>query len=230
MAHFGTLKSFRFSEGDAEDIRGAAVYGLNDKKLGKIDDVIFDHSTGDVHYAVVDTGGWLSSNKFIISAARLSPSVKHKDDYQVALTKEQIETFAPYNEKDMESQESWKNYEKQYNKAWDEIGDVQHRVGSDHNVTPTPDETPSKPDTGSAYTGTRQPVLDVTPERLVPLSGGEFRNPVSGTVDMGSRWVSFEDRLRARRREIIVNCTTCNRSMESETASDRERDAQRKAS
>lgn len=227
MAHFGTLKSFRFSEGDAEDIRGTAIYGLNDEKLGKIDDVIFDHSTGDIHYAVVDTGGWLSSKKFIISASRLSPSAKHKNDYQVALTKEQIETFAPYNEKDMESQESWKNYEKQYNKAWDEIGDVQHRVGSDRNVTPTPDELP---DTGSALIGTHQPVLeDVTPERLAPTTGGEIRNPITGT-NIGSRWLSFEDQLRERRREVIESCTTCNRTVASETASDRERDVQRKAS
>jgi sporulation protein YlmC with PRC-barrel domain len=222
MAHFGTLKSFRFSEGDAEDIRGAAIYGLNDEKLGKIDDVIFDHASGDIHYAVVDTGGWLSSKKFIISAGRLSPSVKHNDDYQVSLTKEQIETFPPYNEKDVDSQENWKDYEKQYQKAWDDDGNVQHRAGSDRNVTPTAEELP---DTGSAITGTRQPVLNVTPERLVPSAGGEPISAVTGT-NIGSRWLSFEDQLRERRREVIESCNTCNRTV----ASDRERDVQRKAS
>jgi sporulation protein YlmC with PRC-barrel domain len=227
MAHFGTLKSFRFSEGDAEDIRGAAIYGLNDEKLGKIDDVIFDHATGDIHYAVVDTGGWLSSKKFIISASRLSPSAKHNDDYRVDLTKDQIEAFPPYNEKDVDSHENWKAYQKQYSKAWEDVGNVQHRADSDRNVTPTPDEMP---DTGSVITGTRQPVLeDVTPERLVPTSGGETRSAITGT-NIGSRWLSFEDQLRERRREVIESCTTCNRSIASETASDRERDEQRKAS
>ena len=226
MAHFGTLKSFRFSEGDAEDIRGAAIYGLNDEKLGKIDDVIFDHTTGDIHYAVIDTGGWLSSKKFIISAARLSPSAKHNDDYDIALTKDQVEAFPPYNEKDVESHENWKNYEQQYKKSWEDVGNVQHRAGSDHNVTPTADELP---DTGSLISGTRQPVLDVTPERLVPTSGGETRNAVTGT-NIGSRWASFEDELRERRREVIESCDSCNRSVASETASDRERDLQRKAS
>jgi sporulation protein YlmC with PRC-barrel domain len=39
----------------AEDIRGAKVYGRNDEKPGKIDDVIFDHETGAIQYVVVDT-------------------------------------------------------------------------------------------------------------------------------------------------------------------------------
>ena len=41
------------------DIRGAELYGAKDEKLGKIDDVIFDHTSGSLRYAVVDTGGWL---------------------------------------------------------------------------------------------------------------------------------------------------------------------------
>jgi hypothetical protein len=45
MSHYGTLKETRFADASA-DIRGSHLYGLNDEKLGKIDDVIFDHSTG----------------------------------------------------------------------------------------------------------------------------------------------------------------------------------------
>lgn len=54
MAHYGTLKDFRVADA-AEDIRGSHLYGLEDEKLGKIDDVIFDHSTGNIRYVVVDT-------------------------------------------------------------------------------------------------------------------------------------------------------------------------------
>ncbi len=57
MNHYGTLRDFRFSEKDVDDIRGSNVYGLNDEKLGDINDVIFDHSTGDIRYVVVDTAG-----------------------------------------------------------------------------------------------------------------------------------------------------------------------------
>lgn len=228
MAHFGTLKSFRFSEGDAEDIRGAVIYGLEDEKLGKIDDVIFDHSSGDIHYAVVDTGGWLSSKKFIVPASRLTPSAKHDGDYEVALTKKQIETFPPYDEKAIESNESWDAYQHEYGKAW-HSSPVQHRRGSDRNVTPEASETPEAPDTGSAYQGTRQPILDVTPDRIVPPGGNELEISTSAN-GIGPRWLAFEDRLRQRRREVILSCSTCNRSVASETASDRERDEVRKAS
>jgi uncharacterized protein YrrD len=63
MAHFGTLKDALVAEA-GEDVRGSRLYGLNDEKLGKIDDVIFDHSSGEFHYVVVDTGGWLDRKKF----------------------------------------------------------------------------------------------------------------------------------------------------------------------
>ncbi len=45
MAHFGTLHGYKFTTGsDIDDIRGSSVYGLEDKKPGKIDDVIFDQT------------------------------------------------------------------------------------------------------------------------------------------------------------------------------------------
>jgi uncharacterized protein YrrD len=67
MAQSGMLRDYRFTEA-AEDIRGSQLYGVNDEKLGKIDDVIFDHATGTIRYIVVDTGGWLSTKKFIVPA------------------------------------------------------------------------------------------------------------------------------------------------------------------
>ncbi len=45
MAHFGTLRDYKFAQ-EAGDIRGAELYGAKDEKLGKIDDVIFDHTSG----------------------------------------------------------------------------------------------------------------------------------------------------------------------------------------
>ena len=54
MAHVGTLGSHRFSQG-VDDIRGATVYGAEDEKIGKVDDVIFDHATMEIRYLVVDS-------------------------------------------------------------------------------------------------------------------------------------------------------------------------------
>ena len=71
----------------------------------------------------------------------------------MALTKKQVETFPVYDEKAMGSEDSWDDYEEAYSTVW-EGNEVQHRAGSDHNITPTDDEVP--PDTGSSFAGTRK--------------------------------------------------------------------------
>src|SRR5579862_9970829 len=106
MSHYGLLRDYEFAE-SAEDVRGANLYGRDDDKLGKIDDVIFDHATGNVSYVVVDTGGWLTSKEFLVPANRLQASSKHEDDFSCGLSKQQIENFPPYKKSDLESAEKW---------------------------------------------------------------------------------------------------------------------------
>ena len=55
MAHYGTLRDYRFADKDVDDIRGSNIYGVDDEKLGDIDDVIFDHATGDIRCG---NAGW----------------------------------------------------------------------------------------------------------------------------------------------------------------------------
>ena len=148
MPHYGTLRDYRFTDADeATDVRGSKVYGFGDEKLGKIDDIVFDHSTGHIYYVVVDTGGWLSSNKFIVPPEALRPSVDHEGDYRVDLTQDQIESLPPYNESDLESEEKWADYNGRYRSQW-EAKPIMHRVATDRNITPprssrlTPDRAP----------------------------------------------------------------------------------------
>ena len=117
------------------------MYGLDDEKLGKIDDVIFDYSTGLIRYVVVDTGGWLSTKEFIVPAERLRASAKHDDDFTVDLTKAQVESFPPYMETDLESDEQWLDYEGRYRSKW-EADPVMHRAQTDRNITPTTQQMP----------------------------------------------------------------------------------------
>src|SRR6516162_7736787 len=135
MTHYGTLRDYSFPETD-DDIRGSKLYGVNDEKLGKIDDVIFDHSSASVRYVVVDTGGWLSTKKFLVPADRLRASVKHENDFSADLTKEQVESFPPYQESDLDSEDSWADYENRYRAKW-ETSPVMHRAETDRNITPT---------------------------------------------------------------------------------------------
>jgi hypothetical protein len=207
MAHYGLLRDYRFEDLNTEDdIRGSNVYGRNNEKLGKIDDVIFDHATGSIRFVVVDTGGWFTHKKFLVPPHRLHSSADHEDDFTVNLDKSQIETLPRYNEDDVESDEKWKSYEKQYDAAW-HSGPVQHRKGSDHDITPTPDEMPEEPNSiGSQLSASEQANLD---SRITPVAGDEvtIQNSAMG---IGSRWLTFEDRLRQRRRDITRGCTTCS--------------------
>jgi sporulation protein YlmC with PRC-barrel domain len=231
MAHHGILRDYRFADGDVDDIRGATVYGLNEEKLGKIDDVIFDHATGDIDYVVVDTGGWLSSKKFIVPAERLRSSATHEDDFQVDLDKKQIEGFPAYNEKDVESPERWTDYENRYRSEWI-TGPVMHRAETDRNITPTTAQTTK----GTGATGPRNWESGQNPTPSASVESAEVSSrivpPTSGTVQMqsnaagiGSRWLNFEERLRQRRKEITYACVTCGLEPKSETASERERRA-----
>lgn len=207
MAHYSTLKAYRFSDPEeaAADIRGAKVYGRADEKLGKIDDVIFDHSSGRPSYAVIDAGGWLSSKKFIISPERLQQSSKHPGDFEMATTKEEIEKLPRYNESDLESKHDWEAYERRYKAAWHD-GPVQHRKGSDRDITPTADEMPEEPNSiGSQLTAAEQAELS---SRIIPAGTDEVTIQNSG-AGIGSRWLTFESRLRQHRRDITSACPTC---------------------
>lgn len=249
MAHYGTLRDYRFSDTDADDIRGSKLYGLNDEKLGKIDDVIFDHSTGGIRYLVVDTGGWLSSKKFIVPADRLRASAEHEDDFQVDLNKQQIESFPPYDEEDVKDEKKWGDYENKYRSKW-ETGPVMHRAETDRNITPTTAQmTQGTGATGPLVGENNRPVgsgLETSSTGTGGMGSGTSTSssmtaetgvnrsvtPIRTDTDLGiepqgpgRRFSSFEDKLRQRRAEIIAGCSTCGTQPSSERLRDRERRA-----
>ncbi len=139
--HYGMLRDYRFSS-DVDDIRGAALYGADDDKLGKIDDVIFDHATGTIQYAVVDTGGWLSSKKFLVPADRIRPYGKNDDDFSIDATKKQIEALPKYDENTTITDVDWTTYDRSQREAWGS-GPVMHKEGSTHSITPEASEMPA---------------------------------------------------------------------------------------
>jgi sporulation protein YlmC with PRC-barrel domain len=206
MPHYGLLGDFRFEDPIAtEDLRGSKIYGRNDEKLGTLEDVIFDHATGRIEYVVVDAGGWFTHKKFLIPPHRLHTSAEHPEDFTVNLDKDTIEALPRYHEPDLKSDEKWKRYEKQYDDAW-HAGPIQHRKGSDRDITPTADEMPAEPGSiGSQLSPQEQERLS---SRIVPPLANEV--PIEHTpVGLGDRWSTFEERLRHHRRQITKNCTTC---------------------
>jgi hypothetical protein len=226
MARYGTLGDYRFSDTEeaAGDIRGSKVYGPGDEKLGEVDDVIFDEATGSIVFLVIDTGGWLSSKKFLVPPDAVRPSMQHEDDFLVDLTKEQIEGFPPYDGKALTSEEGWADYENRYRSKWVEKP-VMHREATDRNITPTTKQQvhagsgaiPAVPGTGtvsSAGTGSPDPAmvssdagveedddleeLETEITALHPEIGADI-SPNSPSY----RWTTFEDTLRRRREEVL---------------------------
>src|SRR5437667_4237427 len=180
MPHYGLLRDYRFDDlGTDEDIRGSNVHGRDDEKLGKIDDVIFDHATGAIRFLVVDTGGWFRHKKFLVPPHRLHSSADHTDIFTVNLDKSQIESLPRYNEADVESGDKWRVYEKQYDEAW-HSGPVQHREGSDHDITPTPEEMPEEP--GSIGSQLTPSELAEVNSRIIPAGSDEvtIQNSAAG--------------------------------------------------
>lgn len=202
MAKYGTLRDYQFTDA-SDDIRGSHLYGLNDEKLGKIDDVIFDHFTAEISYVVVDTGGWLSAKKFIVPAQRIRASAKHKDDYQVDLNKQQIESFPPYNEKDLESEQQWADYEKRYRSQW--VADpVMHRKGTNRDITPTTYQSGTSPSRRAADAAGSASDLSDEDTELDEPGYAESTDPVvieSDGMGIGPRWDRFQELLRRRRNE-----------------------------
>jgi hypothetical protein len=225
MTHYGTLRDTAIAE-SGEDIRGAHLYGIDDEKLGKIDDVIFDHSTGDIRYAVIDTGGWLSTKRFLVPAGELRIAVKHNDDYEASLTKQQVESFPPFDESDLDSDTKWSGYERRYRSKW--VADpVMHRAETDRNITPTTTQT-----TGNIQSETsaarahgqaevkRMPLVSTSSmradveaasrptDRVIP-PGTDTVVISANAVGIGGRWDTFRSRLRERRKEAVASCRTC---------------------
>ena len=157
-------------------------------------------------------------------ANRLRASDKHNDDFEVSLTKAQVESFPPYHEQDLESDEQWSNYEGQYRSKW-EADPVLHRAGTDRNITPTTQQMEgnlnSEIASGSVDAARRKLAnaanrADAEP---VDIEDTDFIEPgfAAGTstveidnsaVGIGGRWDTFQDRLRERRKEVIYTGST----------------------
>jgi sporulation protein YlmC with PRC-barrel domain len=131
---YSTLRDYRFAK-DIDDIRGSSVYGLGDEKLGKIDDVIFDSDNGQIRYVVIDTGGWLSSRRFLVPPDELKPSTNHENDFIVNMTKAQIEHFPALDEKVLEDKHKFEDYDKSYRSSWTSTEPASRKPASSTRVT-----------------------------------------------------------------------------------------------
>jgi len=221
--HFGTLNDYKFAD-QGREIRGTLLYGEDNEKLGTIHDVIFDHESGAIKYAVIDTGGWLHHKYFLVPANRITTYEKHEDHFYAKLRKEQIEYLPPYDPKLVEDHGKWADYEKRYESAWTDDGGILHAKGSPRIVTPEPDQ-----ETGSHPVASDVAGRDIWPKRIenpTKLPGGPTAQmhpdeqtatsaAVMPTSTGGSEWAmderlkTFEGRVRNSLTDIRKGCGSC---------------------
>ena len=163
MPHYGVLRDYKFE--DVQDVRGAEVYSVNDEKLGTIDDIIFDHSTGEIRYAVVDTGGWLKSKRFLVPINRIEPYGNHEDKFYAELDKERIQMLPEFNDETLKSESQWKDYESSYHDRWNE-GTVMYNKDTGHIVTPPLNEVEGTRTEPLSVEAKRSLMRDFTPEKM----------------------------------------------------------------
>jgi sporulation protein YlmC with PRC-barrel domain len=227
MPHLGTLREYKF-QGDADDIRGAKVHGPDNDVLGDIDDVIFDHDTGQIRYAVIDTGGWLNSKKFLVPADRIQEFKINSNEFYVDLTKEQIGMFPKYDESLHENPEDWRDYEDRYRNTWTTEGGILHREIGPNTITPNPDELPPvRGDISGNFTPERlvatfsDPAPQASKLRMRPSGiaarAEDTRKP--GTAQETERAGWEED--KAMEREVNQELKESSRDSRSETESGR---------
>jgi sporulation protein YlmC with PRC-barrel domain len=235
MAHYGTLGRHRFPA-DVDDIRGASVYGPDEEELGKVDDVVFDHSTMAIRYLVVDSGGWLSSGKFLFPADRVATDPKHQNDFAIDATRQQVQDSPAYKEESLRSKDEWKKYEEEFKRFWHEAP-VMHRRGSDRIITPPEEPNVNVPidassgQSGGAPASAEINAADLFPERLTdkfsdPRPGahkvtlrpqGTIRRAeeaAQGVTLLKPRWETFGESLLRNRERIQANCSECGSAAE----------------
>lgn len=80
---------------DTADLR-ALTLRASDGEIGSIDDVYFDDARWVVRYLVVDTGGWLSGRKVLISPRSVQRLDIEGRELELALTRDQVKASPDY--------------------------------------------------------------------------------------------------------------------------------------
>ena len=75
---------------NVSDLRGDKI-AARDGEIGKLDQVYFDDEAWRVRYFVVDTGGWLSGRKVLVSPVSIDRSKSNEHAIAVGLSRDQVE-------------------------------------------------------------------------------------------------------------------------------------------
>ncbi len=237
MAHYSLLRDYRFANA-VDDIRGATLYGSSDEQIGTMDDIVFDHETGDTRYVVVDVG----HHKILLPSGKVYRSSK-EDGFETDLSKTESLALPVFDEAMLESANHWTEHEKLHLDAWHKRVEqftkeyqksysndpVKHREGSDHFITPGPSDMPPEPATTERkrrvvsgadltprrirdkFSGPSHPMsLATTGEAYSPMKTWTPRTANASYHDISPRWTAFQASVKSHLDHIRGQCPACS--------------------
>ncbi len=85
-----------FKDNSISHIDEYSVYADGDDKVGSVEDGLFDDTTGQFRYLVVDTGPWIFGKKVLLPIGRAQFDNNQQRIYVNGLTKNQVEELPKY--------------------------------------------------------------------------------------------------------------------------------------
>ena len=98
------------------DLRGTAVYGSDNQKLGTVDDALLDDRTDDLRYLVIDAG-WLSARQFLLPADQVYAFGEGADLY-ANLRRADAEALPQFDDEMLATDGAFTRYESDYRLGW----------------------------------------------------------------------------------------------------------------
>jgi hypothetical protein len=102
----------------SQGVRGATVYGRDNDKLGTIDDIIFDPNSEDPGYAVVDSGGWLSSRKFLVPTDKLQTYGDSDREFLLPASRDQLKGLPEFDDSIFGDETRFRTYRERWRESW----------------------------------------------------------------------------------------------------------------
>lgn len=115
------LRRFRDLPSDSitDDIRGTNIYGTNDEKLGTIEDIVYDTDREDGGYAIVDSGGWLTSRRFLVPTNRLE--TYSDEEFRLPLSRDQVKNLPEFDDAVLSDDMRFNDYRSRWDSRWSNI-------------------------------------------------------------------------------------------------------------
>jgi len=87
-----------FNDNNLSHLEDYSVYADGDDKVGSVEDGLFDDTTGQFRYLIVDTGFWFFGKKVLLPIGRAQFDNSQQRVYVAGLTKNQVENLPEYDE------------------------------------------------------------------------------------------------------------------------------------